>query len=47
VSVGANHGAPEGGAHSQMRQTFEYLLHVGGRTQITLVTPRMLEASAP
>ncbi|QBR45087.1 hypothetical protein [Stenotrophomonas indicatrix] len=47
VSVGANYGAPEGGAYSQMRQIFEYVLHVGGRTQITFVTPMMVEASAP
>ncbi|TDB33448.1 hypothetical protein TEP_07095, partial [Stenotrophomonas sp. TEPEL] len=47
VSVGANYGAPEAGAYSQMRKTFEYVLHVGGRTQITFVTPMMVEASAP
>ncbi|MDV3514729.1 hypothetical protein [Stenotrophomonas sp. C1657] len=47
MSVGANYGAPEAGAYSQMRKTFEYVLHVGGRTQITFVTPMMVEASAP
>lgn len=48
VSVGANYGAPEGGAYSQMLQTFEYVLHVGGRTHITLVgPPGMMGASAP
>lgn len=34
LSVGANYGVPEGGAYSRMRQSFEYVLHVGGRTQV-------------
>ncbi|MEG0186198.1 MAG: hypothetical protein RR704_22385 [Stenotrophomonas sp.] len=38
ISVGANYGAPDGDSYSGMRQTFEYVLHVGGATQITAET---------
>ncbi|MFG6109606.1 hypothetical protein [Stenotrophomonas nematodicola] len=37
LSVGANYGAPDGKAYSTMKQTFEYVLHVGGRSQMVQV----------
>lgn len=47
LHVGANYGVPDGGAYSRMRQTFEYVLHVGGRTQITVVERPVRPAAAP
>lgn len=36
ISVGANYDTRQGGAYSGMQQTFEYVLHVGGRDYMAL-----------
>ena len=45
--MGANYGVPEGGAYSRMRQSFEYVLHVGGRTQVVSRGQHMVPVAAP
>lgn len=47
LSVGANYGVPDGGAYSRMRQSFEYVLHVGGRTQVVSRGQRTMPVAAP
>lgn len=39
IQVGANYGAPDTESYGHMQQTFEYVLHVGTRTQVTQAGP--------
>lgn len=47
LSVGANYGVPDGGAYSRMQQSFEYVLHVGTRTQVVSRGQGPTQAAAP
>jgi hypothetical protein len=40
LSIGANYGAPDGDGYGNMRQNFEYVLDVGGATDLAVETIR-------